>query len=167
MLRRSAAASYASGVNSNAPARDTTSSDDALHPALAVYDLLGVLVRLTPRDMTLTSLSTMATLLRKGPRRITELAASEGIAQPSVTALVTALERAGLVERRGDPADGRVVLVAITEAGTEYLRARRRDSAQAIARAMAALSPQEEAALLSTVPVIERLRVLLELESRA
>lgn len=151
-------------MNSNAPARDTASTDDALHPALAVYDLMASLVRLIPRDMTLTSISTLGTLLRKGPRRITELAASEGVAQPSVTALVTSLERAGLVERRSDSTDGRVVLVAITEAGTEYLRARRHASAQAIARAVGALSPEEEAVLLSTVPVIERLRVLLELE---
>jgi len=165
--RTRAGSGYASPVNSNVPARETAPTDDALPPAFAVYDLLSSLIRLMPRDISLTSLSTLATLHRKGPRRITELAVSEGIAQPSVTSLVTSLERAGLAERRGDPADGRVVLVAITETGAEYLRARRQDSVQVLAGAMARLSPEQEAALLAFVPVIEQLRMLLELEGRA
>ena len=39
--------------------------------------------------MSLTSLSTLATLELTGPRRITDLAANEGVTQPSMTALVT------------------------------------------------------------------------------
>jgi DNA-binding MarR family transcriptional regulator len=149
-------------VNSSVSARDTAPADDALHPAAAVFDLVASLIRLTPRDMTLTSLSTLATLSRKGPRRITELAASEGVTQPSVTALVTALERAGLVERRSDPADRRVVLVALTEAGAAYLRVRRQASAAAVAQAVRGLEPEDFTTLVAAVPVLERLRALLE-----
>jgi DNA-binding MarR family transcriptional regulator len=127
-----------------------------------MYDLVSLFVRLTPRDLTLTSLSTLVTLSRKGPRRITELAASEGVTQPSVTSLVTSLERAGFVERRSDPADRRVVMVAITEAGSAYLRGRRQANAQAIVRAMEELGPEEMAVLVSAIPVIEHLRSLLE-----
>jgi DNA-binding MarR family transcriptional regulator len=127
-----------------------------------MYDLVSLFVRLTPRHLTLTSLSTLVTLSRKGPRRITELAASEGVAQPSVTSLVTTLERAGLVERRSDPADRRVVMVAITEAGTAYLRARRQSNAQAIVQALEELPPEEMTTLVAAVPVIEHLRALLE-----
>jgi DNA-binding PadR family transcriptional regulator len=58
----------------------------------------------------------------------------EGITQPSVTTLVTSLERAGFVERRSDPDDKRVVLVAITAAGSDYLHARRRASIEVFAR---------------------------------
>lgn len=94
--------------------------------AEALYRLVSVAVRQQPREISLTSASTLATVERTGPRRITDLAAIEGVTQPSMTALVTVLERAGLVERRQDPRDQRVVLVALTAAGTDYLRSRRR-----------------------------------------
>jgi DNA-binding MarR family transcriptional regulator len=43
--------------------------------------------------------------------------------------LVTQLEAFGFAERRRDPCDGRVVLVAITRAGKQYLRSSRRAGA--------------------------------------
>jgi DNA-binding MarR family transcriptional regulator len=160
---RSGGAGYASDVDSSVSAHDTApAGDDALHAAGALYDLVALFVRLGPREMTLTSISTLATLFRKGPRRITELAASEGVTQPTVTALVTSLERAGLVERRSDPADRRVVMVAITETGSAYLRARRQTNAEAVAHAMEELAPEEIMRLVAAVPVIEHLRALLE-----
>jgi DNA-binding MarR family transcriptional regulator len=84
----------------------------------------------------------------------------EGITQPSVTSLVTALERVGFVERRPDPADGRVVLVAITPAGSDYLRARREASVEVFARLIDALPPDEAAALAAAIPALEHLRKL-------
>lgn len=156
-------AGYASPVNSRFPAEDQGSDDDALlHSAIAVYELVASLVRVTPRDMTLTSISTLATLRRKGPRRITELAASEGIAQPSVTALVSALERAGFVQRHSDPADRRVVLVALTDAGDAYLRTRHETGARAVAHAVQELDAEDFTTLAQAVPVLQRLRTLLE-----
>jgi len=123
-----------------------------------------LLLRTLPLLLVTTSLFTLGTLLRSGPRRITELAASEGISQPSMTVLVTSLERFGLVERRSDPADRRVVLVAITDAGSDFFRTRRDGSAQTIARAIAELSPKEASTLAAAAPVLERLGALLELE---
>jgi DNA-binding MarR family transcriptional regulator len=55
--------------------------------------------------------------LREGSHRITDLAATEALAQPTVTQLVDKLESRGLVTRRRSGDDGRVVLVEITEAG--------------------------------------------------
>src|SRR5690349_10481029 len=55
------------------------------------------------------------------PFRVTELAAREGITQPAVTQLVNRLASRGWVERRTDPHDGRVVLVALTAAGVDAL----------------------------------------------
>jgi DNA-binding MarR family transcriptional regulator len=57
---------------------------------------------------------------------VTDLAVLEAVAQPSMTALVDTLERAGLVQRRPDPADQRAVLVAATREGEGYIRARSR-----------------------------------------
>src|SRR4051812_14040182 len=56
------------------------------------------------------------------PRRITELAELEGLAQPTMTLLVQRLEQRGWVERNRHPGDGRVVLVSLTDAGSTTLR---------------------------------------------
>ncbi len=63
---------------------------------------------------------TEAGLLRSladGPRRITELAELEGLAQPTTTLLVKRLEAQGLVRRERQAVDQRVVLVWLTDAG--------------------------------------------------
>ena len=65
--------------------------------------------------------------LAQGSRRITELAASEALAQPTVTQLVDRLEQRGQVLRGRQPGDGRVVLVSLTEAGRAALDALRAD----------------------------------------
>ena len=44
----------------------------ATDSASAVYELLGSMLRRVPRDMSLTSLSTLSTLDRTGPRRTTD-----------------------------------------------------------------------------------------------
>jgi DNA-binding MarR family transcriptional regulator len=149
-------------VSRSAATSGTTAAEDAHHAAAVVSDLLASYLRLTPRDMSLTSIAALSTLNRTGPRRITELAASEGVAQPSVTALVASLVRAGYVERRSDPGDKRVVIVAITEKGADYLSARRAAQAQIVADAMGKLSPDDAATLTAAIPVVERLRELLD-----
>jgi DNA-binding MarR family transcriptional regulator len=56
-------------------------------------------------------------ILTEGSRRITELAELEGVAQPTMTLLVKRLEEKGWVYRERLPDDGRVVMIAITDAG--------------------------------------------------
>jgi DNA-binding MarR family transcriptional regulator len=107
--------------------------------AEAIYGLAAAVVRRGLRDMSLTSLSTLATLERGGARRITELAAIEGVSQPGMTSVVSGLERAGYVRRTPDPGDQRVVLVDLTAAGTGYLRARREAGAEVFADLIAKL----------------------------
>ncbi len=99
--------------------------------------------------MSLTSLSTL-----------TDLAFIERVAQPSMTALVSTLERSGLVERRDDPADKRVALVALTPAGAELLRSRRRSGAEALEQLIDKLPADEAAALVAAIPALRHLREL-------
>jgi pimeloyl-ACP methyl ester carboxylesterase/DNA-binding MarR family transcriptional regulator len=108
--------------------------------------------------VSLTSASTLATLQRTGPRRITDLAAIEGVTQSAMTVLVQVLERSGLVERGGDPADKRVTLVAITESGADYVRARRHAGAEAFVALIDELPAGEATALLAAVPALQHLR---------
>jgi DNA-binding MarR family transcriptional regulator len=129
----------------------------------ALYGLATRAVRRLPRDLSLTSAATLATLDRTGPRRITELAASEGVTQPAMTVLVRVMEESGLVERRGDASDKRVTLVRLTEAGASYVRARREAGVQAFARLIDELTDDEIEALTAALPA---LRHLAELESR-
>ena len=112
-----------------------------------MYGLVSDAVRRIPRELSLTSASTLATLERTGPRRITDLAAIEGVTQPAMTVLVRVLEQSGLVERRGDPTDKRVALVAVTEAGADYVQARRRAGAAAFVQLIDKLPADEIAAL--------------------
>jgi len=82
------------------------------------------------------------------------------VTQPSMSVLVTGLEQAGLAARRPDPSDRRVVLVALTEAGARYIRARRRSGAEAFADLIDKLPDDEAATLAAAVPALNRLREL-------
>jgi len=126
----------------------------------ALYGLVTAAVRQGPPAISLTSLFTLATLDRTGPRRVTDLAVIQGVAQPSMTVLVTALERSGLVERRRDPADRRVALVALTAAGAELLHAQRRAGAEALIELIGKLPGGEAAALVAAIPALRHLREL-------
>jgi DNA-binding MarR family transcriptional regulator len=100
-------------------------------------------------------------LTREGPARLTTLAAKEGVSQPSMTQLIQRLERQGLVARRADPADGRVALVAITDAAQALLDERMRSRRERLTALLATLSSEEEFALwLSAqvaLPILHRL----------
>ncbi|HZV27236.1 MAG TPA: MarR family transcriptional regulator [Acidothermaceae bacterium] len=128
---------------------------DALGEAL--YTLAAGVIRRRTRTLSLTALSTLATLEQTGPRRLTELALAEEITQPSMTSLVTQLEQLGFAERRRDPADARVVLVAITRAGRQLVRERRRAGAQTLTELIDKLDEQDIAELHVALPALRRL----------
>src|ERR1700691_4804436 len=127
--------------------RDQRADRASTAAGAALYGLVIGAVRRIPRELSLTSASTLATLERSGPRRITDLAAIEGVTQPAMTVLVRVMEESGLVERRGDPADKRVTLVWLTEAGASYVRTRSRAGVQAFARLIDQLTDDEAEAL--------------------
>jgi DNA-binding MarR family transcriptional regulator len=91
-------------------------------------------------------------ILREGPRRITELTELEGIAQPTMTLLVKRLEEKGLVQREGLPDDGRVVMISLTRAGrtaqqkfrAQFLAAMRADLQELSDQQLTALSAATE-----------------------
>jgi DNA-binding MarR family transcriptional regulator len=142
------------------PAQTPETDESSLATAAAVYGLLASLLRRVPRDISLTSLATLSTLNRTGTKRITELAAIEGVTQPSMTTLIASLERQGLVERAGYPRDKRVSLVSITEAGREYMGQRRKAGTAAFATLVSQLPPDEAATLAAAIPALERLQSL-------
>jgi DNA-binding MarR family transcriptional regulator len=117
-----------------------------------------VIRRLTAlREISLSAAATLATLDSAGPCRLTDLAAREGVSQPSMTTLVSRLERQGLAERRDDPSDGRIVLVAITEAGRDVLRFRRAGRVAFLASLIGELPQEDRRALAAAVPALRRM----------
>jgi DNA-binding MarR family transcriptional regulator len=80
--------------------------------------LVRLLVRqVRSREISRTEMQVLS-ILSEGPRRITELAELEGVAQPTMTLLVKRLEERGWTRREGLPDDGRVVMISLTEAGS-------------------------------------------------
>jgi DNA-binding MarR family transcriptional regulator len=118
-------------------------------------------IRRRNRSLSLTATATLGTLERTGPRRLTDLAVSEEVTQPSMTVLVNQLVQMGFAERRGDAADARVVLVAITPAGRRHLRDIRRAGAMTFSMVIDKLSADEAQALRAALPAINRLVELL------
>jgi DNA-binding MarR family transcriptional regulator len=108
-------------------------------------------VELSGREVSRTEMEVL-TILREGPRRITELTELEGIAQPTMTLLVKRLEDRGWILREGLPDDGRVVMISLTEAGSaaqqrlrgQFLRAMRTDLRQLSDQQLKALSAATE-----------------------
>ncbi len=73
------------------------------HLLLHAGALVRLLVRESASEITRSEAGVLFTLSR-GPRRITELAELEGLAQPTMTALVKRLERQGCVTSAGEAA---------------------------------------------------------------
>jgi len=120
--------------------------------------LTRLLMRDGSRALSRTEAGLMITLLDR-PRRITELAESEALAQPTVTQLVDKLERRGLVTRERAPADGRVVLVKISPEGRAQLEATR---AHVRAQMRATVDELSDAELATLVAAGETLGRLIE-----
>jgi DNA-binding MarR family transcriptional regulator len=101
--------------------------------------------------------ATLATLDSAGPCRLTALADHEGISQPSMTGIVSRLELQGLVERQHDPSDGRIVLVAITDAGRDVLRRGRAGRVALLSNLVGTLDSAEQLTLANAVPALRHM----------
>ena len=113
--------------------------------------------RVGRRDLSRTAASVLAALRDGGPQRVTVLATAESVAQPTMTTLLSRLERDGLAERASDPADARAVLVSITARGLERLTAIREARADAIELRLAGLEPGEREAIAAAIPALSKL----------
>jgi DNA-binding MarR family transcriptional regulator len=121
---------------------------------IALWKAVG---RVQRHELSRTAGSVLASLRDGGPQRITALAASEAVAQPTMTTLVGRLERDGLVRRESDPADARAVLVTLTPEGLMRLTRIREARAAAIEARLEELHPDEREALAAAMPALEKL----------
>ena len=108
-------------------------------------------------DLTASQASALATISRRGPMTVGELAKSEQVSSPMITKIAKGLEEEGLVTRTIDPTDKRVTQLAITKDGERRLeRSRSRKNAW-LAKQLQHLSASELDAIDAIIPVLERI----------
>jgi DNA-binding MarR family transcriptional regulator len=112
-------------------------------------------------ELTRTEVGVLNTL-DSGPRRVTELAELEGLAQPTMTLLVKQLEQQGLVRRERKARDGRVVLVSVTGSGRAALEQFRAEAHTALRSYLAEMSDEQVEALATTTGALQALIVLFQ-----
>ena len=133
---------------------------------------IGMLLRVLDREIDCRLTRTEAGLLRSladGPRRITELAELEGLAQPTTTLLVKRLEGQGLVRRERQTEDQRVVLVWLTEEGAGAFESYKSLAFAALRVSLDAMSDSQLKALTAATDALGELisRLLSDAPERA
>jgi DNA-binding MarR family transcriptional regulator len=111
-------------------------------------------------SVTLTQLSAMGTLRKKGAMSAGDLAAHERVQPPSMTKVLAMLEEKGLVTRAAHPSDKRQAIIALTAAGLDLLESERRQRDAWLSQRLAQLTPDERAALRDVIPVLDKLAEL-------
>jgi DNA-binding MarR family transcriptional regulator len=143
----------------------TSPTDRAAAIDQVASTLLGRAARLTrllmksgAHELSRTEMGVLGTL-SDGPRRITQLALTEALAQPTVTQLVDKLEGRDLVARARSGDDARVVMVEITAGGTAALEEVRAEIRASMREALAGLPDAE---LTELIHAAETLGDLIE-----
>jgi DNA-binding MarR family transcriptional regulator len=124
---------------------------------LAVTRLARRLRQQSGVDASPTQLSALATIERRGPITLGDLAAAERVKPPTVTAAVSRLEAEGFVARHIDPADRRIVRVEVTASGRKLLARNRSRKTAELDRRLQSLTPEDRATLDRAVDVLDRL----------
>jgi DNA-binding MarR family transcriptional regulator len=101
----------------------------------------------------------VARLLDERPTAVCQLAEAAGVAQPTATRMLTALERDGVVRRRADAGDRRVALMELTPDGLALV-AEKRAQLMAVRRQIFASIPEPQRA--QSGELLDRLAVAME-----
>jgi DNA-binding MarR family transcriptional regulator len=102
-------------------------------------------------------LSALSVIVFAGPIRISALASAEQVRTPSMTPIVAALERDGLVTRESDASDARAALLRATPKGARLMAEGRARRVALLAAELDELSASDRAALARAVGILERL----------
>ncbi|MFJ1455650.1 MarR family winged helix-turn-helix transcriptional regulator [Nocardia wallacei] len=136
--------------------QERTRSAEQLAEAADLYLSLGRINRLLRRAGDLGSLSpgsasALASLVRTGPMRLGDLAAAERVTAPTMSRIVSGLEKVGYIERTADPVDGRAQLLTATEPAHALVNGLTSARIQRFAAALDDLEPGERALLTTAM----------------
>jgi DNA-binding MarR family transcriptional regulator len=116
--------------------------------ALAVVRLARQLrFRRSESPVSLSQLSALSTLSKEGAMTPGALAVRERVRPPSMTRVIASLAELGFVARTAHPADGRQVLVSVSDAGFHLIEAERRASQEWLRDRLAELPPDQRETL--------------------
>jgi DNA-binding MarR family transcriptional regulator len=101
--------------------------------------------------------SALATVSRREPIGLGELAGLEQVRPPTMTRIAAGLETRGLVARRVDPGDRRRAYLETTVAGRHLVQRNRRRKNAYLARKLRGVDQRSLAALEEAVGTLERL----------
>ena len=131
--------------------------------ATALYVQLGRLVRMLRREgegvpFGPGGMSALVTLAAHDDGlRLGELAEAEGVAPPTLTRIVQALERDGYVERSPDPDDRRAQRVALSTEGRRVITGGRASRIEVLRQRLDTLSAEDLRRLEDALPALEAL----------
>jgi DNA-binding MarR family transcriptional regulator len=93
--------------------------------------------------------------IRSGPLTVGDLACRLGLTLPTVSGVLADLDRAGLIERRPDPADRRRTIVQIIPGQATLISDWLDGTARPLARVLDKLTPSEQEAFLKAMDLLE------------
>ncbi|NKQ58911.1 MarR family transcriptional regulator [Amycolatopsis sp. K13G38] len=99
----------------------------------------------------------LARLRREGPQTQAQLAAGEHVRQQSMGATLGALDELGYLERTRDPADGRRVLISLSDLGEKTVRGVHQHREEWLAKVLVTFSAEERETVAGALPLLERL----------
>jgi len=99
-------------------------------------------------------LSALSVVVFGGPLTLGELARAEQVKPPTMTRIVSGLEKEGLVNRKDDPHDGRLTHIEATSKGRRILLAGRARRVEKLGRAVGRLNREELAQLRRGVQLV-------------
>jgi DNA-binding MarR family transcriptional regulator len=100
-------------------------------------------------------LSALSVVVFGGPLTLGQLAAAEQVKPPTMTRIVTGLEKDGLVQRIADARDRRLTRIRATDKGQKVLAAGRARRVEKLATVVKRLHPGELAELARGVQLLE------------
>ena len=141
---------------SSPPSRDRHRVASRVHSA-AIHVLRRVRRVDTAIGLSAARASALSVLVFGGPRTIGELAEAEQVSAPTMTRLVTSLDRAGLARREASPRDRRRVIVRATKQGERRLHEGRERRVRELAGLLSDLPARKLAVLAEAAALLERL----------
>jgi DNA-binding MarR family transcriptional regulator len=126
--------------------KDAEALADQLHSA-AIHLLRQLRKEDDASGLSAPRLSALSVVVFGGPLTLGELARAEQVKPPTMTRIVTGLEKDGLVRRKGDTRDRRLTHIEATSKGQKVLAAGRARRVEKLATAVGRLDSKELAEL--------------------
>jgi DNA-binding MarR family transcriptional regulator len=135
---------------------DSVSIADQLH-SVAIHLLRQLRREDDATGVSAPRLSALSVVVFGGPVTLGQLAAAEQVKPPTMTRIVTGLEKDGLVERRGDARDKRLTHIHATAKGRKVLGAGRARRVEKLAAAVDLLDRGELADLEHAIQLVREI----------